>query len=54
MEEPRTSPWVRNAVLLVGFLILVAVGIFTVVLPELEEAEAPESPAPASEAAAEP
>jgi hypothetical protein len=44
-DDPRASPWVRNAILLVGFLVLVAVGIFTVVLPELEEAQDPERPA---------
>ena len=48
MTEARTSPWVRNVVLLVGFLILVVIGIFTVVLPEIEEADAPEQPAPAA------
>lgn len=50
MDETRTSPWVRNVILLVGFLVLVALGIFTVVLPELEEAEDPERPASTAEA----
>jgi hypothetical protein len=49
MGEARTSPWVRNLILLVGFLVLVAIGVFTVVLPELEEPEEPEPPATTAE-----
>lgn len=36
-QDARVPPLWRNVVLLVGFLLLVVAGVFTVVLPELEE-----------------
>lgn len=48
--EARTSPWVRNVALLVGFLILVAIGIWTVVVPELDAPEDPDTEAPTAPA----
>lgn len=37
VREERSSPLVRHAVLLVLFLLLVAAGVITVLLPALEE-----------------
>ena len=35
--EPRTATLIREAILLVAFLLLVIAGIFTVVVPELRD-----------------
>ncbi len=37
VRDERTAPIVRHVVLLVAFLLLVGIGIFTVLLPELED-----------------
>jgi len=52
-SETRRSPWLVQGILLALFLLVAAVGVFTVVLPEIEddgdeeteeiESEAPES-----------
>lgn len=55
MSEERRSPWIAQVVLLVVFLAIGAIGVFTVLIPELsdagEEAEAAavEDEAPAEE-----
>lgn len=36
-ESEYTKPWVRHAVLWAGFAVLVVVGIWTVVLPSVED-----------------
>ncbi|MEQ8461700.1 MAG: hypothetical protein RLO52_20345 [Sandaracinaceae bacterium] len=52
--ETRRSPWLTQVALLIAFLIVTAVGVFTVVVPELQDdadeeetAEESESQAPA-------
>ena len=52
--ETRRSPWLTQVALLIAFLIVAAVGVFTVVVPELQDdadeeetAEESESQAPA-------
>jgi len=49
VEQPRVSPVWRNVILAVGFVALVVVGVLTVLLPELEEEPAEESPSGASD-----
>lgn len=36
-ESEYTKPWIRHAVLWTGFAILVMVGVWTVVLPSVED-----------------
>ena len=48
IEQPRVSPIWRNVILAVGFVALVVVGVLTVLLPELEEEPAEESPSAAT------
>lgn len=36
-ESEYTAPWVRHAILWAGFAVLVVVGIWTVVLPAVED-----------------
>ncbi|MFK8004120.1 MAG: hypothetical protein AB8H86_31430 [Polyangiales bacterium] len=36
-ESDYTKPWIRHAVLWAGFAVLVVVGIWTVVLPAVED-----------------
>lgn len=48
-NEPRSSPLVSQIILWVGFAVLVALGIVTVLVPELSDApdEAESTPAAA-------
>ncbi len=52
MTEARTSPVLPQVLLLIAFLAVAAVGVFTVILPELM-ADEPEAGAPAETAPAE-
>ena len=36
-ESEYTKPWIRHAVLWGGFVVLVVVGVWTVVLPAVED-----------------
>lgn len=47
-ESEYTKPWIRHAVLWAGFAVLVVVGIWTVVLPAVEDS--PVDPDAAAEA----
>lgn len=51
MSEARTSPVLPQVLLLIAFLAVAAVGVFTVILPELT-ADEPEDDAPAGAAPA--
>lgn len=48
-DEARSAPLWRNVVLLIAFLALVAVGVITVLIPEItsEDEPDPASPTPA-------
>lgn len=54
IDQPRVSPVWRNAILAVGFVALVVVGVLTVLLPELEEEPAEQSPSGAADDLGEP
>ncbi|MCA9607869.1 MAG: hypothetical protein KC619_19805 [Myxococcales bacterium] len=56
MTEPRRSPWIAQVVLVVAFVALAVIGVFTVVVPELTSDDLPEdegapaaTPAPEAE-----
>ncbi|MFT5354938.1 MAG: hypothetical protein ACI9KE_002151 [Polyangiales bacterium] len=36
-ESEYTKPWIRHAILWAGFAVLVVVGVWTVVLPSVED-----------------
>ncbi len=50
MTEPRRSPWLAQVILLVAFLAVAAIGVFTVVVPELTSDALPNTDAPAEAA----
>jgi hypothetical protein len=47
-DDPRTRPLVANVILVIAFLALVAIGVFTVLVPELEDEPEPPSGTPAA------
>lgn len=50
--ETRRSPWLTQVALLIAFLIVAAVGVFTVVVPELQDDADEEETAEESESEA--
>lgn len=49
-ESDYTKPWIRHAILWAGFAVLVVVGIWTVVLPAVEDSPVdPDAPAEEAE-----
>lgn len=45
MTEPRRSPLIAQVILVVAFLALAAIGVFTVVVPELTSDDLPDDEA---------